>query len=486
MDVDGLSNNRTMSMTIILMTSLMYSLFPIHTFALLLENEIPQLLENDVRLKGSIVGISVRSSKTGEIIYEHNGDIRLKPASNMKLITGAVALSILGENHTFETKLLTDGRTKGSTLKGNLYLVGQGDPTLQKEDFDNLALKLKERGISKVNGDLIGDDSWYDDVRLSQDMIWSDEEFYYGAQISALTASPNEDYDSGSVRIKVYPGREVGDEAEIQLSPFTDYLKVINKVSTAEPNEESNVNFTRNHGTNTVIIDGKIPLGSEGEKEYIAVWEPTKYALYLFQQSLKEHGIKLKGKIKTGHTPEKAAVITTHHSIPLSELLIPFMKLSNNTHAEILVKEIGKRVKDEGSWEKGLEVLTEQVVNFGMNKEVMVIRDGSGISHITLVPANELTQLLFHVQKEPWFQTFYDSLPVAGNKGRFVGGSLRERMATLDVRAKTGTIATVTSLSGYVNTKNGETLIFSILLNNLVDNDCKDIEDKIVEIMGNY
>jgi D-alanyl-D-alanine carboxypeptidase/D-alanyl-D-alanine-endopeptidase (penicillin-binding protein 4) len=156
----------------------------------------------------------------------------------------------------------------------------------------------------------------------------------------------------------------------------------------------------------------------------------------------------------------------------------------------MLIKEMGMVKEGEGSWEKGLAVLKSEVAELGINPNTMVIRDGSGISHVDCIPANQLSLALFSVQKEKWFPVYLHALPVAGNPEKMVGGSLRKRMkgpsTAGKVKAKTGTISTVTSLSGYVNTKSGQTMIFSILLNNMLDETKgKKIEDALVTIIAN-
>jgi D-alanyl-D-alanine carboxypeptidase/D-alanyl-D-alanine-endopeptidase (penicillin-binding protein 4) len=442
-------------------------------------------------LEGALAGVSIRSAKTGKMIYEHDGDLRLKPASNLKLLTAAAALSVLGENYTFSTSLLTDGQVVGNMIFGNLFLKGKGDPTLLKEDFDHFAEELLQMGISSIHGDLIGDDSWYDNVRLSVDLPWSDEQTYYGAQISALTASPNKDYDAGSVMVEVLPGKKRGQQAQISITPKTNYMKIVNKTNTVPSDGSKNIDIFREHGTNIIIIKGTIPVKSTKVKEWIAVSDPTNYALVLFKQSLEENGIAINGKVRRGLVPTNANFLKSHQSMPLSELLIPFMKLSNNVHAETLIKEMGKVKKGEGSWEKGLEVLESKLIEFGVNTETLLIRDGSGISHLNLIPANELTKLLFTIQTEPWYNTFLHSLPIAGEKEKLVGGTLRHRMNQPlmrgKVKAKTGTLTSVSTLSGYVETINGEELIFSVLLNNLIDEEKgKELEDRIVEILVQY
>lgn len=449
-----------------------------------LSEELEHYLQIEKKLTGGLAGISVATGQTGEILYEHMGDIRMRPASNMKLLTASAALEVLGEEYVFRTKMLTDGKINEDTLDGNLYLQGQGDPTILPTDLEIFVKHLRAKGINKIVGDLIADDTWYDDIRLSEDMIWSDEQWYYGAQVSALTVSPTSDYDTGTVKLTVKPGEHLGDRPHLTLYPLTKYVEINNKAETVDYEvEEDDLIIERVHGGNKIVIKGKIFINSEPRKEWIAVWEPSYYPLTLFQEALLKHGMSWTGIMKRLKTPETAMLLYEKQSPPLKELLIPFMKLSNNGLGEMFVKEMGKMIYNEGTWEKGLDVLKKEIHSLGVNTNTCLIKDGSGISHITSIPANELIQLLFAVQSKSWYPVFLNSLPVSGEKERMLVGTLKDRKFPLKIKAKTGTLVSVSTLSGYLPI-NQHVYLFSILLNNLLDEeDGLEIEENIIAIL---
>ncbi|MCG7335185.1 D-alanyl-D-alanine carboxypeptidase/D-alanyl-D-alanine-endopeptidase [Sporosarcina sp. ACRSM] len=447
--------------------------------------EVDKLLK-DPRLQGATTAISVRHAVSGEVIYAHQGNTRVHPASVMKLFTGAAVLETLGEDHRFKTELYMDGKIQNGVLDGDLYLKGLGDPTLMMKDLKAFAAELKAKGVRTINGQIFGDDSWYDQVRLSQDLNWSDEPFYTGAQVSALTLSPNEDYDAGTVIVEVQPGKKSGQAGKIRMVPANSYLTIVNNTKTVAKKGKKNIQVERQHGTNTVIVSGTIPIGASKARSWSSVWEPTDYAVNVFKHVLEDQGIAVSPASKVGSStvPKGAVLVADKSSIPLKELLIPFIKLSNNGHAEVLVKEMGRLPGGAGSWEKGLAVMDNQLASMGLDTKNMQLRDGSGMSHKNLVTANEVTHLLYVARSKPWYPTFLQALPVAGHDERLIGGTLRNRMkgtaAAGNVRAKTGALNGVTALSGYIETKEGETLIFSIMINNYLSESIHEVVDGIV------
>ncbi len=440
-------------------------------------------LLSDGRLAGTHVGVVVRDAATGDIMYARNPDARLVPASNQKLLIAAAAFAVLGVDYRFRTVLLTSSRVRGDTLEGNLYLKGTGDPTMLPERYDDLAATLAGRGIRRVRGRLVADDTWFDAIRLGSDWSWDDEAFAFAAQISALTVAPDGDFDAGTAIVDVYPGVAEGTAGRVILTPATQYLKIINRVKTDAAGSRATVSVDREHGANTITLAGSIPLGSERIRRWVSVWEPTAYAAEVFLASLARHGIRVDGPTAFASTPLLATEIAATESMPLRQLSIPFLKLSNNGIAEILIKAMGRRVANEGSWRAGLQVAADYLVRGGANMGDIRLRDGSGLSRLNLVTARELTRLLTDVQREPWFSDFYDALPIAGVSERLIGGTLRLRMsgtpAQGSLRAKTGTLTGVSTLSGFVTNTGRNRLIFSILINNFTGPPPRDIEDAV-------
>ena len=442
-------------------------------------------------LKGAVVGISVRDAKSGMVIYQKNGDTRLRPASSMKLVTSAAALRLLGDDYRFKTEVYADRKARNGVLSGNLYVKGYGDPTLMIADLDRISEQLKNMGINRIKGNLVGDDTWYDDTRLSLDLPWSDEQEYYGAQISGLTLSPDTDYDAGTVIIQVTPAAKEGKSPSITVTPQTSYVKIHNEAKTGKPDSKKSINITRKHGTNHLYITGNIPKDGSASKSWIAVEQPTGYTLDVFKRSLAKAGIKVNGKEVAGKLRPGAVKLAEDQSPPLKEIMNPYLKLSNNTISEVIVKEVGRVKGKEGSWDEGLSIIESNYEALSISEHDILMRDGSGVSHVSLITPNTLSNLLYKAQSEPWYDVYFDSLPVAGISDRTVGGTLRNRMkgtpAEGIIVAKTGSISTVSSLSGYVKGANENKYTFSIVINNAIEEDrLKDIEDEIAIILASH
>jgi serine-type D-Ala-D-Ala carboxypeptidase/endopeptidase (penicillin-binding protein 4) len=442
-----------------------------------LKEDLDRIL-GDARLTNAQAGAVVTSARTGEMLYSKNGNGALVPASNEKLLTSAAAFELLGADHTFTTTALTDGDRAGGAVRGDLYLKGTGDPTMLGAGYDDLAAKVAAAGVKVVRGDLVADDTWFDDQRLGPFWAWDDEPFSYSAPVSALTVAPDTDYDAGAIIVAVAPGASAGDPAKVSLTPATGHVKVVNKAVTGE---DSTIAVDRAHGSNTITVTGSIPAGAAPVNEYMSVWEPTGYAADVFRRALEAHGVDVRGKTTRGATPEGADKVADRRSPPLSEVSVPFLKLSNNAIAEILVKSIGRKAGGEGTWSAGLAAISKFLTAHGVTGLRMT--DGSGLSRADVVAPETLTTLLAAMRSKPWFTAWYDALPVAGDPDRLVGGTLRSRMrdtaAAGNVHAKTGTLTSVSALSGYVNGADGEPLIFSVVLNNHIGAAPKDVEDAV-------
>ncbi|MFV0128476.1 D-alanyl-D-alanine carboxypeptidase/D-alanyl-D-alanine-endopeptidase [Streptomyces sp. HMX112] len=439
----------------------------------------------DPRLEGGAVSVTVADAATGEPLYQrHSGD-RLMPASNTKLATSAAAMALLGPEHRFRTEVLSTGRQRGGVLHGDLYLRGSGDPTTLARDYQALAARVAAAGIRRVTGRLVADDTRFDTQRLGRSWAADDESSYYSAQISPLTLAPDTDYDAGTVVVEAAPGPRAGAAPRVTLTPRTDYVRIDNRAITVPAGRPGTLSVEREHGTNTITVTGGIPLGASATKEWVTVWEPTGYAAAVFADALAARGVRVAGPTRLGvPTPATAKVLAAHSSMPLKELMHPFMKLSNNAHAEALTKAIGHRASGRGTWSAGLAAIEAYLREEGVRTATVRQADGSGLSRMNLFPAEQLARLLLAVQDAPWYADWYASLPVACAPDRAVGGTLRTRMcgtpAALNTHAKTGSLTGASALSGYVTDAGGRRLVYSVVLNNYLAPSVKSVEDAIV------
>lgn len=450
-----------------------------------LRRDLDQIL-TDARLVGSQAGVLVRDADTDEVLYARNPDHRLLPASNNKLFTAAAALEVLGADYSFTTRVHSHARRDGELLRGDIYLRGGGDPTMLAGDYDALAKQIADSGVRTVTGKLVADDTFFDAVRLGSDWANDDEPYYYAAPISALTVAPDTDYDAGTVIVKATGGGAEGAPVSVTVTPETGYVTIDNRAITGT---RTSLSVEREHGTNTIVVSGTVAPGASSS-QWASVWEPTGYAADVFRRALTRHGVAVAGKTVLGATPSGDPAIASHESMPLSRLLVPFMKLSNNGHAEVLTKAMGRKAYGEGSWSAGLRAGQAALAGLGTTTATMRMVDGSGLSRRDLTTPGHLATLLHSAQDEPWFDVWYASLPIAGDPDRMVGGTLRSRMrgtpAAGNVHAKTGSLTAVTALSGYVTSADGERLIFSVVFNNHLSGKPSDLEDRIAVRLAQF
>lgn len=448
----------------------------------------------DPLLAGATSGVMVRKASDGTVLYNHNGNSLLIPASNTKLYSSTAALNILGEDFRFRTAVGTAGTLngKGTVVRGDVYIKGYGDPTMQARDYNKLAKQLADKGITTIRGQIIADDTYFDAVRLGYNWGWDSNPYYYQPEISALTVAANDNLDIGALLVEVSPANAAGKPARVTTSPKTDYVTFTNNTTTGAAGTATSIAVERQMGTNNIVVSGTIALDANKVTRVSTVGEPGVYAATLFRDALVRQGITVT-KEGVGHAamPDTATILTERNSEPLSTILTPFMKLSNNGIAEILTKTIGQQTAGIGSWSTGIAaMLSVNQAAYGVDTNQVKFVDGSGLSNVNLTTPEQTTNLLIAAQQQPTFDLWYNALPIAGMSDPLVGGTLANRMkntaAAGNVHAKTGSLDNVSALSGYATSADGERLVFSIMENNYSGASPKALEDKIATAIANY
>ncbi|HXR33234.1 MAG TPA: D-alanyl-D-alanine carboxypeptidase/D-alanyl-D-alanine-endopeptidase [Verrucomicrobiae bacterium] len=424
-------------------------------------------------------GLLVIDAATRETLYEKNADRYFTPASNMKLLTTALALDKLGPDYRFRTTVETHGAIAQGVLSGDLILVGRGDPNLSnrkfpfdtKEEFDGppekvlseLADQVVARGVMEISGDIVGDDSYfprdrYPDGWEIDDMVWE-----YGAAISAIVL------DDNTVTLTLTPGEKAGDRVVAVVEPVTPDFAIRNEVTTSEKAEKADLTLVREPGSNMVVLSGTLPAKSQPHKLVLAIQEPAQHAASTLARLLAERGVKFWGTLRASHEPDPAeasrTVLAEHVSLPLGDTLKLVNKISQNLHAEILLRTAARQ---QGRWVKPEDLLKfpeEFYARVGIAPGDVVQEDGSGMSRHDLVTPRALVAVLLYAQKQSWFPVYFGSMPVAG-----IDGTLSDRMKKAGmmgrIHAKTGSVEHVQTLSGYADTLGGRRLVFSFLSNN--------------------
>jgi serine-type D-Ala-D-Ala carboxypeptidase/endopeptidase (penicillin-binding protein 4) len=446
---------------------------------------------------------------TSETLYSQNAGKLFTPASNTKLFTTAAALALIGPDYKFRTTIETTGTLdRYGRLNGDLVLVGHGDPNLsgrelpydlrtQRNDdpiqaLETLADALVQKGVKFIDGDIVADDSYFAFERYGEgwsqdDLVWAD-----GAPVSALTVNDN------VVFVNILPADRPGEKAFVSVKPFADYYRIDNRIITTPAGTGRKFYVNREPGSTVVTLWGNMPLDDAGANEALAIEDPAEFAAGLFRQLLEKRGIVIYGKQRTHHTElaalstfsviaiapsrggrdndsqsrpprplktDQPIVLASYESKPLLQDVRVVNKVSQNLHAEILLRLLGRERGNAGTIEGGLEVLRGFLTQAGISNDQYVFYDGSGLSRQNLVTPHAVVQLLRYSSTQPWGADYKATFPVSG-----VDGSLSERLNSPHmqsrVMAKTGSLGGVKTLSGYATTDAGQMIVFSILSNN--------------------
>ena len=450
-----------------------------------LQARISEILQKP-ELAQAMVGIKVASLDTGRVLFESNANKLLRPASNMKLYTVAAALDRLSPDYHFVTSVYARARPDAAgTIRGDLTIYGRGDPSIAArfnngnyfKAIDDLAARIVAAGVKRVEGDLVGDETYFTGPQYGSGWEWDDLQWWYGAEVSALTVNDN------ALDLSIKPGMQVGTRAIVTTGPPDPLLTIVNKVKTAPKGTKRDLAAYRALASDEVEISGSIPLDDKGYSGGLAISRPALLFAYLLRASLAQQGVVIKGKTRTipqpiytvtpGPLASGLVEVATFQSPPLSMIAAQTLKPSQNLYTELILRTLGNVAApaptsvsvDRTSETAGIEVVRTFLREAGVNASPLSLNDGSGLSRNDMVTAEGTLQLLTYMRRHRYATAFRDALPIAG-----VDGTLRNRMkgtvAENNLRAKTGTLSSASSLSGFVTTAAGEELVFSIMVNN--------------------
>ncbi|MBI4389696.1 MAG: D-alanyl-D-alanine carboxypeptidase/D-alanyl-D-alanine-endopeptidase [Nitrospinae bacterium] len=435
---------------------------------------------NHLCLRNGNYGVKIYSLDKKEVLYQVNAERPLVPASNMKLITSAVALKELGPDYRFITQLYSPGKIEGTTLKGDLYIKGFGDPKLVSEQMWQLVNGFRNLPVRKVEGNVIADNSFFDDELRIKTWKKNFGAQPYNAPIGALS------FNFNTVAVYVNPGARPGEKPVVVVDPDTDYIRVKNGAVTVANNRNNHrlmVNRLEGDGFDEVTLSGGVPVNGARSRFYLNISDPTLYTVKVLKELLVRNGVEVTGEARKGATPNDAGLLLTHESESLSEILGGLNKYSNNFIAEQIVKTIGaERFDPPGTTANGIKAMEEFMQSLGYAPDQFRIMDGSGLSRQNRVSADQFVRVLEVVYND-WsvYPEFISALGVMG-----LDGSVKKRMKGVNdaqrARVKTGTLNFTSSVSGYFQSRQGERFAFSIVMNDLKCSigQAMNLQDKII------
>lgn len=473
-----------------------------------LSEQIEQILKASPIAHG-FFGIEVLSLDRNQVVFERNAGLLFIPASNTKLFTSATAMAKLPQDFRCHTTLESSGKIdKFGRLNGDLFFVGRGDPNLSNRalPYDpkassaasplvalyQLADQIVAKGVKVIDGDIVGDDSYFVNEPYGDSWGWDDLMWSWGAPVSALTINDN------VFSLTIVPGEAVGDRAFITVEPFyRTAVRLHNGLVTTASGTERQIHLERAPGSPVLRVWGTMPLDAKPDSEMLAIEEPARVAATTLRDILEAKGVRVYGEARVHHrelwergatigsTPlEKSnrRVLAEIISRPLAEDLKVINKVSQNLHAEMLLRLLGAQLKGEGSVRAGLEAEKEFLKQAGLDEKEFQFNDGSGMDDHNVVTPHAVAQLLQYVWSQPFREAFIDLLPVGATDGT-IASRFKETPLAGKISAKTGTLTRVNALSGYATATSGERFIFSMMANHHTQESkvATGVMDKILE-----
>jgi serine-type D-Ala-D-Ala carboxypeptidase/endopeptidase (penicillin-binding protein 4) len=438
------------------------------------------------RFREAFWGIRVESLDSGRVLFEHNAHKLFKPASNAKLFTAALALDRIDPRHRFRTSCYArKPPTRSGVLDGDLWVYGRGDFSFAARFHDGnyaaslapLIEALEQAGIRRIRGGLVADATYFHGPHFGSGWTWDDLAHYYGAEVSALILEDN------VVDLVISPALQLDRHCTIETRPQTSYLSFIHRTATSSDRTARSIALHRPLGGNVVHVTGQLPLGDAPWTDAVAVHDAPRWFVTQLESRLTQRRMRIGQRPRTIDwlTPANArpdytrmVEVAAVDSPPLSQLVPQMLKPSQNLYAQALLLQVGQQRLSrhphplnptQTTEQAAIAELTDFLSEIGIASNSVRLDEGSGLSRRAMVTPDAIITLLKAMDKHRHAELFRSSLPIAG-----VDGTLRQRMndtpAEGRVLAKTGTLAHVCTLSGYVTTAAGERLVFSFLLNN--------------------